>query len=44
MQRQLLGATEKVGIVGKLSFQGIEIVRLEWKGAYQTGVVWQMWI
>src|SRR5215813_1482260 len=39
VQRQFLGATEKVGIVGKLILQGLEILGLEWKGAYQTGEV-----
>src|SRR5262249_50218950 len=39
VQRQLFGATEKVGIVGKLILQGLEILWLEGKGAYQTGEV-----
>ena len=39
VQRQLFGATEKVGIVGKLILQGLEILRLEWKGADQASEV-----
>ena len=39
VQRQLFGATEKVGIVGKLILQGLEILWLEWKSADQTSEV-----
>ena len=39
VQRQLFATAEEVGIVGKLILQGFEILRLEWKGAYQTGEV-----
>src|SRR5262249_46203844 len=37
--RQLFGAPEEVGIVGKLVLQRLEILRTEWKSAYQASEV-----
>ena len=39
VQHQLFGTAEEVGVVGTRMLQGFEILRLEWKGADQTGEV-----